>query len=45
MTVPLIGIVTDRKAASYGAWVDIPTDAISHTYVAAIQEAGGTARR
>ena len=41
MTVPLIGIVTDRKAASYGAWVDIPTDAISHTYVAAIQEAGG----
>ncbi len=41
MTVPLIGIVADRKAASYGAWVDIPTDAISHTYVAAVQEAGG----
>ena len=41
MTVPLIGIVTDRKSASYGAWVDIPTDAISHTYVSAIQEAGG----
>ncbi len=41
MTVPLIGIVADRKSASYGAWVDIPTDAISHTYVAAIQEAGG----
>ncbi|HEU0181268.1 MAG TPA: gamma-glutamyl-gamma-aminobutyrate hydrolase family protein [Agromyces mariniharenae] len=41
MTVPLIGIVADRKAASYGSWVDIPTDAISHTYVAAVQEAGG----
>lgn len=41
MIVPLIGIVADRKAASYGAWVDIPTDAISHTYVSAIEEAGG----
>ncbi|MCD2442578.1 gamma-glutamyl-gamma-aminobutyrate hydrolase family protein [Agromyces sp. SYSU K20354] len=41
MTVPLIGVVADRKSASYGAWVDIPTDAISHTYVSAIQEAGG----
>jgi len=41
MTVPLIGIVADRKTASYGAWVDIPTDAISHSYIAAIQEAGG----
>lgn len=41
MTVPLIGIVADRKAATYGAWVDIPTDAISHTYVSAVQEAGG----
>jgi putative glutamine amidotransferase len=41
MTVPFIGIVADRKAASYGAWVDIPTDAISHAYVAAVQEAGG----
>ncbi|HKH09262.1 MAG TPA: gamma-glutamyl-gamma-aminobutyrate hydrolase family protein [Agromyces sp.] len=41
MTVPLIGRVADRKSASYGAWVDIPTDAISHTYVSAIQEAGG----
>lgn len=41
MTVPLIGIVADRKSASYGAWVDIPTDAISHAYVSAIQEAGG----
>jgi len=41
MTVPLIGIVADRKSASYGSWVDIPTDAISHTYVSAVQEAGG----
>ena len=41
MTVPLIGIVADRKSASSGAWVDIPTDGIPHAYVAAIQEAGG----
>ena len=41
MTVPLIGIVADRKAASYGAWVDIPNDAIPHAYVSAVQEAGG----
>ncbi|WP_232498675.1 gamma-glutamyl-gamma-aminobutyrate hydrolase family protein [Agromyces humatus] len=41
MSVPFIGIVADRKSASYGAWVDIPTDAISHTYVSAVQEAGG----
>ncbi|GAA4370939.1 gamma-glutamyl-gamma-aminobutyrate hydrolase family protein [Agromyces bauzanensis] len=41
MTVPTIGIVADRKAASSGAWVDIPTDGIPHAYVAAIEEAGG----
>jgi len=41
MTVPLIGIVADRKSASYGSWVDIPTDAISHTYVSAVHEAVG----
>jgi len=41
MTVPFIGIVADRKSASSGAWVDIPTDGLPHAYVAAIQEAGG----
>jgi putative glutamine amidotransferase len=41
MVVPLIGIVADRKSASSGAWVDIPTDGLPHAYVAAIQEAGG----
>ncbi|WP_173924373.1 gamma-glutamyl-gamma-aminobutyrate hydrolase family protein [Agromyces sp. Marseille-P2726] len=41
MTVPFIGIVADRKSASSGAWVDIPTDGIPHAYVAAIEEAGG----
>lgn len=41
MTVPLIGLVADRKSASSGAWVDIPTDGLPHAYVAAIQEAGG----
>lgn len=41
MTVPLIGMVADRKSASTGAWVDIPTDGLAHAYVAAIEEAGG----
>ena len=41
MTVPLIGVVADRKAASSGAWVDIPTDGLAHAYISAIQEAGG----
>ncbi len=41
MTVPTIGLVADRKSASSGAWVDIPTDGIPHAYVSAIEEAGG----
>ena len=41
MTVPLIGVVADRKSASSGAWVDIPTDALAHAYISALQEAGG----
>ncbi len=41
MTVPFIGVVADRKAASSGAWVDIPTDGIPHGYISAIHEAGG----
>lgn len=41
MTVPLIGVVADRKSASSGAWVDIPTDGLAHAYISALQEAGG----
>lgn len=41
MTVPLIGVVSDRKSASSGAWVDIPTDGLAHAYISALQEAGG----
>ncbi|GAA1062046.1 gamma-glutamyl-gamma-aminobutyrate hydrolase family protein [Agromyces bracchium] len=41
MTAPLIAIVADRKTATSGAWVDIPTDGLPHTYVAAIEQAGG----
>jgi putative glutamine amidotransferase len=41
MNVPLIGVVADRKSASSGAWVDIPTDGLAHAYISALQEAGG----
>lgn len=41
MIVPLIGVVADRKAASSGAWVDIPTDGLPHAYLSAIELAGG----
>lgn len=40
MTVPLIGVVADRKPASSGAWVDIPTDGLPHSYLSAIEQAG-----
>ncbi|MBM7505165.1 gamma-glutamyl-gamma-aminobutyrate hydrolase family protein [Agromyces aurantiacus] len=40
MTVPLVGVVADRKSASAGAWVDIPTDGLPHAYISALQEAG-----
>lgn len=38
---PLIGLVTDRKHSSSGAWVDVLTDGIPHSYLAAIEQAGG----
>ena len=41
MTAPIIGIVADRKPVTSGAWVDIPNDGLPHTYVAAIEAAGG----
>lgn len=41
MIVPFIGVVADRKPASSGAWVDIPTDGLPHAYLSAIQQAGG----
>lgn len=39
--IPLIGLVTDRKHSTSGAWVDILTDGIPHTYLTAIEQAGG----
>lgn len=41
MTTPIIGLVADRKSVTSGAWVDIPNDGLPHTYIAAIEEAGG----
>lgn len=41
MDVPFIGVVADRKSASAGAWVDIPTDGLSHAYLSALEQAGG----
>lgn len=41
MTAPLIAVVADRKSATSGAWVEVPTDGLPHTYLAAIEEAGG----
>ncbi|MEV1130233.1 gamma-glutamyl-gamma-aminobutyrate hydrolase family protein [Agromyces sp. NPDC049794] len=41
MTTPVIGLVADRKSVTSGAWVEIPNDGLPHTYLAAIEEAGG----
>ena len=41
MSVPVIGLVADRKSVTSGAWVDIPNDGLPHRYLAAIEEAGG----
>ncbi|NKX51220.1 gamma-glutamyl-gamma-aminobutyrate hydrolase family protein, partial [Arthrobacter deserti] len=40
-SVPLILVVADRKSASAGAWANIPNDALPHTYIAAVEQAGG----
>lgn len=43
MTItPLIGLVADRKVVTVGQWIDVPNDAIPHSYVAAIQQSGGS---
>ncbi|MFH5821161.1 gamma-glutamyl-gamma-aminobutyrate hydrolase family protein [Georgenia sp. AZ-5] len=38
---PLILVVADRKSATTGAWVDVPTDGLPHSYLAAVEAAGG----
>jgi putative glutamine amidotransferase len=38
---PLIGIVADRKSQSSGPWVDVLTDGLPHSYIDAIERAGG----
>ena len=40
-SVPLIGLVTDRKQSTSGPWVDITTDGIPHSYLTAIEQVGG----
>ena len=43
MTVtPIIGLVADRKKVTTGPWVDVPNDAIPHSYVTAVEQAGGS---
>lgn len=41
MRAPLIGVVADRKMTTSGAWTDILTDGLPHTYAAAVEKAGG----
>ncbi|GAA4051647.1 gamma-glutamyl-gamma-aminobutyrate hydrolase family protein [Arthrobacter methylotrophus] len=38
---PIILVVTDRKSVTSGAWSDIENDALPHTYIDAIERAGG----
>lgn len=38
---PIIGMVADHKRVTSGAWVDIPNNALPHTYVAAVEQTGG----
>lgn len=39
--MPSIGLVTDHKLSTTGAWVNVLNDAIPHSYNRAIVEAGG----
>ena len=39
---PIIGLVADRKDVTTGPWIDVPNDAINHSYVTAISAAGGS---
>lgn len=39
---PIIGLVADRKRITLGPWVDVSNDSIPHSYVTAIEQAGGS---
>jgi putative glutamine amidotransferase len=41
-STPIIGLVADRKLVTTGPWIEVPNDAIPHSYVAAIEQAGGS---
>jgi putative glutamine amidotransferase len=41
-STPLIGLVADQKTVTVGPWVDVLNDAISHSYVSAIEQGGGS---
>lgn len=41
--VPLILVVADRKPVTSGAWANIVNNALPHTYVHAVEQAGGMA--
>ncbi len=43
MTRPIIGITTYVEPASRGAWVDVPSALIPHSYVRKVEQAGGIA--
>jgi putative glutamine amidotransferase len=38
---PVILVVADRKSVTSGAWAHIPNDALPHTYIDAVEQAGG----
>lgn len=40
-TPPLILVVADRKPVTTGAWADIVNDALPHSYIHAVEQAGG----
>lgn len=40
---PVIGITTYVESASQGAWLDVPSALIPHSYVRKVEEAGGIA--
>jgi len=40
---PVIGLVADRRPATFGAWTDIEVDLVWSLYTAAIERAGGAA--
>lgn len=38
---PVILVVADRKSVTSGAWANIPNDSLPHTYINAVEQAGG----